>query len=114
VRQLDPALDPGHAPLVEIATAEGLTSAAQFNVIEFHTWNAVKTRIDRPDRMTFDLDPGDGLQWPQMQEAATLVRALLTELGLVSFLKTSGGKGLHIVVQEAYLGVTPDPVRSGK
>ena len=98
VRQLDPALDPGHAPLVEIATAEGLTSSAQFNVIEFHTWNAVKTRIDRPDRMTFDLDPGDGLQWPQMQEAATLVRTLLTELGLTCFLKTSGGKGLHIVV----------------
>lgn len=98
VRQLDPALDPGHAPLVEIAIAEGLTSAAQFNVIEFHTWNAVKSRIDRPDRMTFDLDPGDGLQWPKMQEAATLVRALLSELGLTSFLKTSGGKGLHVVV----------------
>jgi bifunctional non-homologous end joining protein LigD len=91
-------LDPGHAPLVEIATAEGLTSAAQFNVIEFHTWNAVKSRIDRPDRMTFDLDPGEGLPWPKMQEGATLVRALLTELGLTSFLKTSGGKGLHVVV----------------
>ncbi|CAN5600185.1 DNA ligase D [soil metagenome] len=98
VRQLDPALDPGHAPLVEIATAEGLTSSAQYNVIEFHTWNAVRSRIDRPDRMTFDLDPGEGLQWPQMQEGAMLVRALLTELGLTSFVKTSGGKGLHIVV----------------
>ncbi len=98
VRQLDPALDPGHAPLVEVATAEGLTSSAQFNVIEFHTWNAVKTRIDRPDRMTFDLDPGDGVPWQQMQEAATLVRVFLAELGLTSFLKTSGGKGLHVVV----------------
>ncbi|MES2972250.1 MAG: DNA ligase D [Pseudomonadota bacterium] len=98
VRQLDPALDPGHAPLVEVATAEGLTSSAQFNVIEFHTWNAVKTRIDRPDRMTFDLDPGDGVPWQQMQEAAALVRVFLTELGLTSFLKTSGGKGLHVVV----------------
>ncbi|MBC7435729.1 MAG: DNA ligase D, partial [Bdellovibrionales bacterium] len=98
VRQLDQALDPGHAPLVEIATAEGLTSCAQFNVIEFHTWNGVKSRIDRPDRMTFDLDPGDGLDWPQMQEAAMLVRAMLTELGLTSFPKTSGGKGVHLVV----------------
>jgi bifunctional non-homologous end joining protein LigD len=98
VRQLDPALDPGHEPLVEIATAEGLTSCAQFNVIEFHTWNAVKSRIDRPDRMIFDLDPGEGVAWPHMQEAAVLVRTLLTGLGLVSFLKTSGGKGLHVVV----------------
>lgn len=98
VRQLDPVLDPGHAPLVEVATAQGLTSCAQFNVIEFHTWNAVKTRIDRPDRMTFDLDPGDNVPWQQMQEAAVLVRVFLTELGLTSFLKTSGGKGLHVVV----------------
>ena len=48
--------------------------------------------------MTFDLDPGEGVEWPQMQEAAQLVRALLAELGLPAFLKTSGGKGLHVVV----------------
>ncbi|RZI94107.1 MAG: DNA ligase D, partial [Variovorax sp.] len=52
VRPLDPALDPGHAPLLEIATAQGLLSAAQMNTIEFHTWNAVKTTIGKPDRMT--------------------------------------------------------------
>ncbi len=98
VKRLDPALDPGHEPLVEIANAQGLASSAQFNVIEFHTWNAVKQRIDRPDRMTFDLDPGEGVTWAQMQEATTLVRVFLTELGLSSFLKTSGGKGLHLVV----------------
>ncbi|RYX92526.1 MAG: DNA ligase D [Comamonadaceae bacterium] len=98
VSKLDQKLDPGHERLVEIATPEGLTSSAQFNVIEFHTWNGVKSRIDRPDRMTFDLDPGEGVGWPQMQEAAVLVRTLLSELGLVSFLKTSGGKGLHVVV----------------
>jgi bifunctional non-homologous end joining protein LigD len=48
--------------------------------------------------MTFDLDPGEGIDWQQMQEAALLVRVLLDELGLPSFLKTSGGKGLHVVV----------------
>jgi bifunctional non-homologous end joining protein LigD len=68
------------------------------NVVEFHTWNAKTTNIDKPDRMTFDLDPGEGVAWPAMQEAAQLTHALLDELGLVSFLKTSGGKGLHVVV----------------
>ena len=48
--------------------------------------------------MIFDLDPGEGVTWPQVQEAALLMRALLTELGLESWLKTSGGKGLHVVV----------------
>lgn len=98
VNQLDPALDPGHEPLIEISTAEGLLSAAQMNVIEFHTWNATKNAIGKPDRMTFDLDPGEGVQWSLMQESAQLVHAFLNELGLKSFLKTSGGKGLHVVV----------------
>ncbi|WBY03551.1 DNA ligase D [Ramlibacter tataouinensis] len=98
VEPLDPAIFPGHPPMLAIASAEGLLSAAQMNVIEFHTWNAVADRADQPDRMTFDLDPGEGVGWPQMQEAAALVRAFLDELGLPGWLKTSGGKGLHVVV----------------
>lgn len=98
IKALAPELDPGHAPLLEVAKPEGLLSAAQMNVIEFHTWNALKTNILKPDRMTFDLDPGDGVAWPALQESAHLVRAFLTQLGLASFIKTSGGKGLHIVV----------------
>ncbi|SOD41419.1 ATP-dependent DNA ligase LigD phosphoesterase module /ATP-dependent DNA ligase LigD polymerase module [Nitrosovibrio sp. Nv4] len=98
VNQLDPALDPEHEPLLEIETAEGLLSAAQMNVIEFHTWNATKNAIGKPDRMTFDLDPGEGVKWPLMQESAQLVYVFLKELGLRSFLKTSGGKGLHVIV----------------
>ncbi|CAN7384702.1 DNA ligase D [Variovorax sp. LjRoot178] len=98
VRQLDPALNPAHAQLLEVATAQGLLSAAQLNVVEFHTWNAVKTAIGKPDRMTFDLDPGDGVQWAQIQQAAELVRVFLEQLGLASFVKTTGGKGLHVVV----------------
>ncbi|HYF21699.1 MAG TPA: DNA ligase D [Ramlibacter sp.] len=98
VAQLDPKIFPGHPAMLEIASAEGLLSAAQMNVIEFHTWNAVADAADKPDRMTFDLDPGEGVEWPQMQEAALLVRAFLTELELPAWLKTSGGKGLHVVV----------------
>ena len=98
VKLLDPALDPGHEPLLQIDTPKGLLSAAQMNTIELHTWNATSDAIDKPDRMTFDLDPGEGVPWPQVQEAALLVQVLLKELGLPAFLKTSGGKGLHVVV----------------
>jgi bifunctional non-homologous end joining protein LigD len=98
VNQLDPALDPEHESLIEVATAEGLLASAQMNVIEFHTWDATKNAIGKPDRMTFDLDPGEGVKWSLIQEAAQLVHVFLKELGLESFLKTSGGKGLHVIV----------------
>jgi bifunctional non-homologous end joining protein LigD len=98
VVQLDPAIFPGHPAMVKIAGVQGLLSAAQMNVIEVHTWNGVVATIARPDRMTFDIDPGEGITWAQIQEAAQLVRAMLEELQLPCFLKTSGGKGLHVVV----------------
>jgi bifunctional non-homologous end joining protein LigD len=98
LRELPPSLYPDHPPLLEVGSAEGLESAAQMNTVEFHTWNARKDNIDRPDRITFDLDPGEGVSWEHVLEGATLVRLMLTELGLPAFLKTSGGKGLHIVV----------------
>jgi bifunctional non-homologous end joining protein LigD len=98
VVQLDPSIFPGHHSMLKIASTEGVLAAAQMNVVEFHTWNGTVPKIDRPDRMTFDIDPGEGITWTQIQEAAQLVRALLQELGLPAFLKTSGGKGLHVVV----------------
>jgi len=98
VAQLDPALDPGHGPLMAVERPQGLLAAAQMNVLEFHTWNARQDRIEKPDRLTLDLDPGEGVKWGHVQEAAQLVRVLLTELGLPAYLKTSGGKGLHVVV----------------
>jgi bifunctional non-homologous end joining protein LigD len=98
VKSLPPKLDPGHPPLLEVPTAEAVLSAVQMNVVEFHTWNAVKTAIGKPDRMLFDLDPGEGVGWPAVQQAAQLVRTLLDEIGLTPWLKTSGGKGLHVVV----------------
>lgn len=98
VKLLPAELDRDHDPLLEVATGNALMGCVQMNVIEFHTWNATTRAIEKPDRMTFDLDPGEGVQWKQVQEGAQLVRALLQELGLQGFLKTSGGKGLHVVV----------------
>ncbi len=68
------------------------------NVVEFHTWNASWKSIEKPNRICFDLDPGEGIEWKQIIEATQITHALLDELGLESFLKTSGGKGLHVVV----------------
>ena len=98
VRQLDPALYIGHPPMLEVAGKQGLLSAAQWNVIEFHTLNTGTASFEHPDRIVFDLDPGTGVAWKQVQEAAELMRSFLQQLGLVSYLKTSGGKGLHVVV----------------
>jgi bifunctional non-homologous end joining protein LigD len=96
--QLAAELWPGHDALLSVDTAQALVSAAQMNVIEFHTWNSQAKKIDKPDRVIFDLDPGEGTTWANIQEAAVLMRTLLTELGLEAWLKTSGGKGLHVVV----------------
>jgi bifunctional non-homologous end joining protein LigD len=93
-----PDLWEGHGALLEVPSAKALIAAAQMNVIEFHTWNSVRQKIDKPDRMIFDLDPGEGVAFAQVREGAQLMRALLDELGLASWLKTSGGKGLHVVV----------------
>lgn len=98
VRMLDPSLDPGHDPLIVVCDAVGLSQLAQLNMIELHTWNATRDRIDRPDQISFDLDPGKEVEWSSMQEAALLLRSFLEELGLPSFVKTSGGKGLHVMV----------------
>lgn len=98
IRQLDAALWPGHESLLVVESTEGLLSAAQLNVVEFHTWNSTTAHIDQPDRIVFDLDPGEGVPWAHLQEAAVLTRTMLEELGLRSWLKTSGGKGLHVVV----------------
>jgi bifunctional non-homologous end joining protein LigD len=98
LRELDAKLWPGHSALLGIDTREALLAAAQMNTIELHTWNSTAKRIEQPDRMIFDLDPGEGVSWAQLQEAAILTRAILTELQLQSWLKTSGGKGLHLVV----------------
>jgi bifunctional non-homologous end joining protein LigD len=70
----------------------------QMGVLELHTWGSREGSLTQPDRLIFDLDPDQGLDWKDVVEGAQLVRGLLDEIGLRSFLKTTGGKGLHIVV----------------
>jgi bifunctional non-homologous end joining protein LigD len=98
IKVLDAKYWPDHDPMLEIDTAEALVGAAQMNVVELHTWNSTTKAIAKPDRMLFDLDPGEGITWPQLLEATELTKRMLDMLELESFLKTSGGKGLHIVV----------------
>ncbi|WP_193072804.1 DNA ligase D [Pseudomonas sp. FME51] len=98
IRHLDPALDPEHGSYMEVNNVRALIGAVQMGTIEFHTWGSSSSNIDKPDRITLDLDPGDGLPWRSMIEATELVLAVLDELGLESWLKTSGGKGMHIVI----------------
>ena len=98
LRELDPSFSPDHEPMIEVDSFTALIGAAQANVIEFHTWNATSRDPQHPDRIVFDLDPGEGVAWRAMQEGAELLRSLLEQIGLASFLKTSGGKGLHVVV----------------
>ena len=76
----------------------GLIGLVQFGILEIHTWNAVYERLEQPDRLVFDLDPGDDLPWRDVVAGARTLRTHLQGLGLESFLKTTGGKGLHLVV----------------
>lgn len=92
------SLWPGHGALLTVDTTAAVVAAAQLNVVEFHTWNSTVAHLGHPDRVIFDLDPGEGVSWQHIQEAALLVQTLLGELGLRAWLKTSGGKGLHVVV----------------
>ena len=98
VKQFRQSLDPDHPPMLEVPSEEALLSVAQMNVVELHTQNANGSSYEKPNRMIFDLDPGKNVSWDQVKEGAQLMRAFLSELDLPAFLKTSGGKGLHVVV----------------
>jgi bifunctional non-homologous end joining protein LigD len=75
-----------------------LIGLVQIGILEIHTWNSVVERLEQPDRVVFDLDPGPGVTWPAVIECARLIRDALEARGLASFVKTTGGKGLHVVV----------------
>ena len=74
-----------------------LIALAQRNIIEFHVWNATVDHLERPDRLVFDLDPGPLVTWPAVVDAARRIRAELAARGLRSWVKTTGGKGLHVL-----------------
>jgi bifunctional non-homologous end joining protein LigD len=88
----------GRHPYIVADSVKALAGLAQMNVLELHVWGARVAAIERPDTMVLDLDPDSELPWTKMVAAARLVRVLLQELGLDPLLKTTGGKGLHVVV----------------
>ena len=80
-----------------LESKSGILSAVQNGAVEFHTWGARVPDPGHPDRITMDLDPGPGVSWGELVKATRLTRTLLEKLGLKCFLKTTGGKGLHVV-----------------
>jgi bifunctional non-homologous end joining protein LigD len=79
-------------------SAASLASLVQMDVLEIHTWNSRVEAIERPDRIVFDIDPGPEVTWQEVIDAARLVRHVLQRVDLESFVKTTGGRGLHVVV----------------
>ena len=84
-------------PMLAIDDITGLISLVQAGVVEIHPWGSTIDHLEQPDRLIFDLDPGENVPWEVVIDAAYDVRDRLATLGLQSFVKTSGGKGLHIV-----------------
>jgi bifunctional non-homologous end joining protein LigD len=87
----------GGQPYLAIDGADGLLALAQMSAIELHPWGAAEADPLHPDRIVFDLDPGDGVPFAEVVKAAHEVRDRLEALGLVTFCRTTGGKGLHVV-----------------
>jgi bifunctional non-homologous end joining protein LigD len=90
--------DSGPADYMQIDGLSAVVALVQLGVLEFHVWGARADRLDRPDRLVFDLDPDAGIPWTELAAAALLLRERLHELGLESFVRTTGGKGLHVVL----------------
>ncbi|HKP25040.1 MAG TPA: DNA ligase D [Dongiaceae bacterium] len=84
-------------PMLALDSLAGLLELVQASVLEIHPWGAKADDPERPDRVTLDLDPGDNVPWQQVIDAALEARTRLADLGLQSFVKTTGGKGLHVV-----------------
>ena len=88
----------GTATYIVIDDLPGLISLVQIGVLEIHPGGSREDRLDRPDRLIFDLDPAEDLVWGDVVRAARQVKDKLKDLGLDSFVRTTGGKGLHVVV----------------
>ena len=93
-----PDPDGKHDDFVAIADTSGLRVCAQFGIVELHGWGARLPKLDRPDRIVFDLDPDDKVPFGAVKDAALHLRDMLDEIDLVSFPMLSGGKGLHVIV----------------
>jgi bifunctional non-homologous end joining protein LigD len=89
--------DEGEEPLISISDLDGLMGLVQSAVLEIHPWGSTVADWERPDTIIMDLDPGDGVAWETIIAAAEETRQRLQDAGLNAFVKTSGGKGLHVV-----------------
>ena len=87
----------GEEEVLYIEDLEGLVALVQASVLEIHPWGAPIGDVERPDRLILDFDPGEGVTWPRIIEGAREARERLKAMGLTSFVKTTGGKGLHVV-----------------
>ncbi|MGQ4659324.1 DNA ligase D [Lysobacter sp. F6437] len=87
-----------NADYLVVRDAEGVMELVQLNALEFHPWGSTAEQPDRANRVVFDLDPGPDVPWSEVKRAARHVRDLLAQAELTSFLRTTGGKGLHVVV----------------
>ena len=88
----------GTATYMSAGSAKAIVALVQWGVIEFHPWGSRVPRLDRPDILIMDLDPDDATPWKDLTATARALRAMLEGAGLNAFLKTTGGKGLHVVV----------------
>jgi bifunctional non-homologous end joining protein LigD len=89
---------PGGDHFLAIESLDGLIALVQAGVLEIHPWSSTVGDLGHPDRLIFDLDPGPHLDWTALVDTALEVRERLARDGITSFVKTSGGKGLHVVV----------------
>jgi bifunctional non-homologous end joining protein LigD len=85
-------------PYITLATPEALAGLAQIGVLEVHPWGSRNDDLEHPDRIIIDLDPDTSIPWPKLAESAIEIRKELKKVGLESWLKSTGGKGLHVVV----------------
>lgn len=90
--------DGGSEDYLYVDDVDGVLDLVQMNVLELHPWGSRIEDVEHPDRLVFDLDPGEGVDWKTIVAAARDVRARLEEIGLESFVRLSGGKGLHVVL----------------
>ncbi len=89
--------DKSEAPLISISDLDGLLGLVQAAALEIHPWGSTVTDWERPDMVVMDLDPGEGVTWEAVIDAAQEVRERFEAHGLAAFVRTSGGKGLHVV-----------------